>query len=512
MTTQLENKLKLVDWGVLKYAQALSRQQELVSELQNGCGQDTLVLVEHPPVVTLGKRGNQFDLRVAESFFQAQEVDLHSIDRGGQATAHEPGLLVVYPIVELQKKDLHWYVQTFLGSVAAVLKEYGLKAEFKPGEPGLWVNGSKIVSFGVAVKKWVVSHGIALNVNNDLATFDLIIPCGKPAEKVTSMAQELGRPIDMAELKSRIAEKFCSEFSYQLDTGQGRPSWLKITAPPVSVINRMEELLRKHQLGTVCESAQCPNLGECFARGTATFMILGDKCTRQCRFCAVECQPPEPLDELEPQRVARAAKLLKLAYVVVTSVTRDDLSDGGSNQFARTIQQLRQELPATQVEVLVPDFQGSREALQTVFAARPDMFNHNIETVPRLYNFVRPEAQYERSLLVLHLAADFGLQVKSGLMLGLGETDDEILQTLQDLRQAGCDYLTIGQYLAPSAEHAPVKRYVTPTEFDCWALQAREFGFKEVAAGPLVRSSYQADQLVSAVVQNDTLHKELENG
>ena len=511
MATQLGNRLKLVDWGVLKYDQALSRQQALVSELQNGCGQDTLVLVEHPPVVTLGKRGNQFDLRVAESFFQAQGVDLHYTDRGGQATAHEPGQLVVYPIVELQKKDLHWYVQTFLGSVAAVLEEYGLKAELKPGEPGLWVNGSKIVSFGVAVKKWVVSHGIALNVNNDLATFNLIVPCGKLTEKVTSMAQELGRPIDMAELKSRIAEKFCSEFSYQLDVEQSRPNWLKITAPPVAVITRMEELLRKHQLATVCESAQCPNLGECFARGTATFMILGNKCTRTCRFCAVECLPPEPLDELEPQRVASAAKKLELAYVVITSVTRDDLPDGGSNQFARTIQKLREELPAVQVEVLVPDFKGARDVLKTVFTANPDVFTHNIETVPQLYEKVRPEAEYLRSLAVLQAAAEYGLSVKSGLMLGLGESREEIQQTLQDLRRAGCDYLTIGQYLAPSAEHAPVARYVTPTEFDYWALRARDMGFKGVASGPLVRSSYRADQLISAAAEND-LSKELSHG
>jgi lipoic acid synthetase len=216
----------------------------------------------------------------------------------------------------------------------------------------------------------------------------------------------------------------------------------------------------------------------------------------------------ESLDELEPQRVASAAKKLRLAYVVVTSVTRDDLPDGGSNQFAKTILELRKQLPAVQVEVLIPDFQGSHAALQTVFAAMPDMFNHNIETVPRLYAAVRPEAEYQRSLAVLKAAAEFGLKVKSGMMLGLGETEEEILQTLHDLRQVGCEYLTIGQYLAPSSAHVPVARYVTPTEFDCWALRVRDLGFAEVASGPLVRSSYRADQLISATAEKD-LSKEL---
>jgi lipoic acid synthetase len=276
----------------------------------------------------------------------------------------------------------------------------------------------------------------------------------------------------------------------------------------------MEKRLGRLHLATVCQSAHCPNQGECFQQGTATFMILGTRCTRRCRFCAVEKGAPHTPDEGEPKRVAMAVQQLGLTHAVITSVTRDDLPDGGAGHFAETIQQIRKQCPDVSVEVLVPDFGRNIfraiMGLDTVCATRPDVFNHNIETVPRLYAKVRPFAQYWRSLGVLSYAADMGLMTKSGLMLGFGETENEIKKTLMDLKYAGCMLLTLGQYLAPSKDHAPVARYVPPEEFEMWAEIARGMGFISVASGPLVRSSYRAAQMVDAgqgVFGNDQIRK-----
>jgi lipoyl synthase len=247
----------------------------------------------------------------------------------------------------------------------------------------------------------------------------------------------------------------------------------------------------------VCQSAHCPNLGECFGRGTATFMILGSRCTRRCRFCAVGKGPTEEVDEREPDRVAEAVASLGISHAVVTSVTRDDLPDGGAAQFVRTIEAIRNRCPGVTVEVLVPDFQGSPSAVDMVCDARPDVFNHNLETVERLYPDVRPQAKYQRSLDVLEQAARGGLATKSGIMLGLGETHHETLKTIEDLRQTGCWFLTLGQYLSPSKEHLSVARYVTPEEFKQWEATALSMGFKGVAAGPLVRSSYRAERMIA---------------
>ena len=414
--------LNIVDWGLLDYEQAFDRQSKLLAERLSGQTTDSVILVEHPPVRTLGRRGTNADLRISEEVLQNSGIALHRTDRGGQATAHEPGQLVAYPIIELREKDLHLYVQRLLETVAAVLQQYGLEPTFKKGEPGLWVDEKKIASLGVAVKRWVTSHGVALNVNNSLQVFDSIVPCGHPDQKLTSMEKELGRSLPLAEVQEVFVTKFREIFGYV----DRQPNWLKLPSPKMSAIIQMEKLLGDRRLATVCQSAQCPNLGECFSRGTATFMILGSVCTRQCRFCAVDKGCPVPVDPQEPERVGQAAKKLGLKYVVVTSVTRDDLTDGGAGHFAKTIEAIRQELPSTNIEVLVPDFQGDRESLTTVFRARPEMFNHNIETVPRLYDHVRSQAHYHRSLLVLRAAADFGLAVKSGLMLGLGERPEEI--------------------------------------------------------------------------------------
>lgn len=278
--------------------------------------------------------------------------------------------------------------------------------------------------------------------------------------------------------------------------GSKHPPWLKARVSVSTQSREVHRLLGDLKLGTVCQSACCPNMGECFARGTATFMILGTFCTRNCRFCAVGNGTPDPPDPEEPLRLAKAVKHLNLRYVVVTSVTRDDLNDGGAGQFAKTIEAIRGKCPGTQVEILTPDFRGKLKPLKRVCRARPDMFNHNIETVPRLYDSVRSQAIFDRSLQVLAYAAEKGLKVKSGMMLGLGERPDEVASCLKSLLQTGCRYLTLGQYLAPSNTHVPVARYVQPHEFDQWAVKARAMGFDEVAAGPLIRSSYRAEEMV----------------
>ena len=283
--------------------------------------------------------------------------------------------------------------------------------------------------------------------------------------------------------------------------GKGRPlrkpPWLKRRLPAGTSSRKIPDLLRRGGLHTVCEEALCPNQGECFSRGTATFLILGDRCTRDCRFCSVAHGPSGPPDPEEPARVADAVREMELHYVVITSVTRDDLADGGAGLFARTIREIRERNPETLVEVLIPDFQGDEHALHKVLEARPDVLNHNLETMPRLYPSVRPEAVYRRSLDLLERvgAYDSTIPTKSGLMLGLGESDEELRETLKDLLETGCHILTMGQYLRPSKNHLRVERFVPPEEFDSWRETALYMGFSEVASGPFVRSSYHAKEL-----------------
>ncbi len=275
-----------------------------------------------------------------------------------------------------------------------------------------------------------------------------------------------------------------------------KPSWIRVRTPANPRVGHLKEILRAHNLHTVCEEASCPNLGECFSHGTATFMIMGDICTRRCPFCDVAHGRPDALDQHEPANLAKTVKAMDLKYVVVTSVDRDDLRDGGAGHFVDCIHALRQQSPQTTIEVLVPDFRGREtEALAIMSKQPPDIFNHNLETVPRLYRQARPGASYTGSL---ELIRDFrnicpNVPAKSGLMLGLGETEEEILSVLADLRKHDCERLTLGQYLQPSKHHLPVARYIEPAAFDALAITARQMGFTHVASGPLVRSSYHAD-------------------
>ncbi|MHB8983819.1 MAG: lipoyl synthase [Carboxydocellales bacterium] len=258
----------------------------------------------------------------------------------------------------------------------------------------------------------------------------------------------------------------------------------------------MEALLRRAELYTVCEGAMCPNMGECFSRGTATFMILGKICTRNCRFCAVNKGRPESLKPSEPFKVGEAVVNLGLKHVVITSVTRDDLADGGARHFALTIKEVHNLSPETSVEVLIPDFLGSREALCLVTEARPEIIGHNIETVPRLYSRVRPQANYLRSLELLNRVKhlDPGISTKSGIMLGLGESEAEVMEVLKDLRQVGCNFITLGQYLQPTKQHLPVLEFITPEAFEKYGRWAGEMGFSHVVSTPLARSSYHAEE------------------
>jgi lipoic acid synthetase len=273
-----------------------------------------------------------------------------------------------------------------------------------------------------------------------------------------------------------------------------KPEWLKMKAPDEAVLNKMENMLKELSLHTVCESANCPNIGKCFRHRTATFMVMGSTCTRNCRFCAVNKGLPEKLDPEEPQNVALASKKLGLKHTVITSVTRDDLEDGGASHFVEIIKAMRRENPESTVELLIPDLKGNWSALKKIIDAKPDILNHNIETVEPLYKKVRPMAIYSRSIELLKQVKIFDKDVytKCGIMLGLGETEQQVLKVMDDLLEVGCDILTIGQYLRPSKNHLPVFEYITPQKFEKYKKIAIEKGFKFVASGPYVRSSYKA--------------------
>lgn len=282
--------------------------------------------------------------------------------------------------------------------------------------------------------------------------------------------------------------------------GRQKPDWLKVRLPTSKVYGEVRKLITDYELHTVCESAACPNRGECWSRSTATFMILGNICTRSCGFCNVITGKPTELDLDEPRRVAEAVEILKLKYAVITSVNRDELKDGGASVWAETIRCVRERNPETKIEVLIPDFCSNWDALQVVIDARPDVLNHNTETVPRLYLPVRPQGNFDRSLELLKISKEKGMVTKSGIMLGLGETKEEVIEVLKAWREVNVDLVTLGQYMQPTERHLPVARWVTPAEFDEYREIGMEMGFTNVFSGPLVRSSYHADEQAQDVV------------
>ena len=384
-------------------------------------------------------------------------------------------------------------------------------------------------------------HGFALNLHPDMDYFGMMNPCGITDREVTSLSELAGRRVSLEEAVETLIPHFTAVFGYEeSDTrmaafvrGQGRetsfevdrlleagtfspekrsaepvlingrlpdepprPKWMKVTARLDGDYLELKKMMRGLELHTVCEEANCPNIFECFGMGTATLMILGDKCTRACSFCNVTTGKPTEYDVFEPSRAAEAIEKMGLKHAVITSVNRDDLDDGGAEIFARTITESRRRSPGTDIEVLIPDFKGDRDALQTVMDAVPEVLNHNTETVLRLQRDIRTSANYGRSLALLWRAKQMnpdGL-TKSGLIVGMAETKEEVLATLADMRAVGIDIITIGQYLRPTARHRPIHRYVHPDEFAEYAEYARRIGFSQVASGPLVRSSYHADK------------------
>ena len=502
--------------GLMGYGQAYHLQKELLRQRANNEIADVLLLLEHPPTITIGQSGKLENILASRAQLAKEGVSLFFIDRGGDVTYHGPGQLVAYPIIDLRGrgKDLHQYVHDLEEIIIRTLSDFGINACRDKNHAGVWVKDEEIAAIGLRVKRWITMHGLALNVNTNLEHFALINPCGFSDRKATSMARLLCQDISMEAVTERLLAHFSQVFDAHLEWGSDTleelsarrrlPFWLGQKPADPEITSTMERLLHGLSLHTICESAHCPNIGECFSQKTATFLILGDICTRHCAFCAVKRGHPLPVDEREPQHLLEATEKLDLGYIVITSVTRDDLLDGGASHFVKVIDMLHQNRDDAIVEVLIPDFGGSVEALKAVVDAHPEVVNHNIETVPRLYPEVRPEADYSRSLELLSMVKNLNPDIvtKSGLMLGLGETKEEVVKVMEDLRGVNCDLLTIGQYLQPSSEHHPVARFISPEEFSQYRDIGRDMGFVEVASAPLTRSSFKASELYAKVKDN----------
>src|SRR5260364_26468 len=484
---------------------------------------DQLWLLEHPPVYTLGQAGDP-----AHLLDKNTGIDLIRTDRGGQITFHGPGQVIAYLLLDLRRRRLmaRELVRRIEQAVIETLAAYNLSVCRKPGAPGLYIDdtlsgrgyhGAKIAALGLKIRRGCCYHGVSLNVNMDLRPFDSIHPCGDAGLRTVDMAS-LGVLADWSEAASLLASRLQSHHAAAYDARikqkaqektaripikiipaetLKKPDWIRVKAASGhSRFYEIKRILRAHQLHTVCEEASCPNIGECFGKGTATFMIMGDKCTRRCPFCDVGHGRPDPLDANEPDNLARTIAALKLEYVVITSVDRDDLLDGGAAHFVACIERVRALSPSTKIEILTPDFRGRLDrALSILNAAPPDVINHNLETVPRLYKAARPGAHYLHSLNLLKAFKDAHPEIptKSGLMVGLGEEAHEILDVMSDLRDHHVDMLTIGQYLQPSAHHLPVRAYIHPDQFKTCEDAAYRMGFTHAAVGAMVRSSYHAD-------------------
>jgi len=546
-----------VRWlGRVRYADAHALQRALWARGDD----DYLLLLEHPHVFTLGVRADPAHLLIEPASVGAEVV---RTDRGGDVTYHGPGQLVGYPILTLVDSacgmaDTPAYVHSLEQVVIDALGDLGLNGAGRlAGYPGVWVDPDgprprKICAVGVRLSRGRSMHGFALNVDPDLDMFAHIIPCGITEYGVTSLAAEgiavsvhdavnavvrrasgrwggpLGAWTERADVAWRVQPNELSPFTRGEGSGapvasgrllgrlaeagvdstearaldERKPSWLRVRANLGPEYRDLKRTMRSLQLVTVCEEAGCPNIFECWADGTATFMINGERCTRACGFCLVDTRHPLAIDPDEPARVAEAVERLRLDHAVVTAVARDDLADGGAAGFAETIRAIRERCPCAAVEVLIPDCKGDAENLQLIFDARPDVLNHNLETVARLQRAVRPSAGYARSLAVLARAKDAGLTTKSGLILGMGETDEEVAAALADLRSVGVDIVTLGQYLRPTSHHLPVARWVPPTTFDALREIGEGLGFAHVEASPLTRSSYHAKRAAAGSLRS----------
>lgn len=534
--------------GRLPYAEAWDLQRGIhEGRVRGRTPDDYLLLLEHPPVFTIGRNGDSSNLLVGMQGAAEAEAEVHHIDRGGDITFHGPGQLVGYPIIELDNpKQIVPYVRKVEEVLIRTIAEFGVEGWREEGLTGVWTEKGKIAAIGIRVSRRVTMHGFSLNLHPDMGFFGMMNPCGITDREVTNLADIVGRKVSLEEAVEALIPHFIEVFGYELHEsqasafvrGQGRessfevdrlldagtfdavkrteepilingrlpgeparPDWMKVTAKMDSDYLELKKLMRGLDLNTVCEEANCPNIYECWGMGTATLMILGDKCTRACSFCNVTTGKPTEFDVLEPFRAAEAIQTMNLKHAVITSVNRDDLSDGGAGIFAQTISESRRRSPATEIEVLIPDFKGDREALRIVMDARPEVLNHNTETVMRLQRDIRTSANYGRSLALLWRAKQMypeGL-TKSGLIVGMGETREEVLATLADMRAVGIDIITIGQYLRPTSRHRPIHRYVHPDEFAEYKTYGEGMGIPHVESGPLVRSSYHAKESREAV-------------
>ena len=504
--------LRICDCGLADYRDVLQLQHRLLEKRREDKIPDTVLITEHPAVITLGARQNANKLKAGRTTLTEKHIDIVDIRRGGGATAHNPGQLVFYPILHLQQLGLgiSEYIRELEELGAELLEQLGISSQRRKGFPGLWVGDKKIASIGVRVSKFVTYHGMAINIQNDLSIFDYIIPCGIDSVEMTSVLKETSKKHSMNQVKQKLSDLLTKHFSREdicssqliRNTTQARklPAWLKRPLPASENYNRTANVLSSLGLETICANANCPNRGECWARGTATVLILGNICTRNCKFCSVAKGRPGPPEPTEPARVAEMTEQMGLKYLVITSVDRDDLPDGGAGHFRDCINETKRLCPKIKFEILTSDFRNCQAlAIKILADALPFVFAHNVETVPSLYPIARAGGDYQLSLNLLKMAKENynNTQTKSSIMLGLGESDAEVEQVLKDLRNAGCDRITIGQYLKPSKNSLEVVEYIPPAKFDQWRQKAIELGFIWVMSSPFARSSYFAEQEIT---------------
>jgi lipoic acid synthetase len=523
--------------GRISFAEANDFQRALLQS-----SDDYILVFEHPPTYTRGIRTMEEHFLVPPESLNAVVIDA---DRGGDVTYHAPGQVVAWAIVTVADDPSagKTHVTRLEDAVIATVRHFDRQGRLGrvdrlEGYPGVWadVDGApaKIAAVGVRTERNErglrrTLHGVALNVDIDMAGFTAIVPCGI-ADKPVSSLTSLGLDVTSLEVDERLGVELedrlggganvarvdrspattsaerpllrrLRKAGVDPDAGvplrSRKPEWLRIEAHMGEEYQSLRTLTEDLRLVTVCEEAGCPNIFECWSAGTATFMVNGERCTRACGFCLIDTRKPFALDPTEPQRVAEAVVRLKLAHAVITCVARDDLADGGAGAIAATVRAIRERAPDTNVEVLTSDLKGDAASLQLIIDARPDVLNHNVETVARLQRAVRPSAGYLRSLTVLARSVQAGLTTKSGLMVGLGESADEVEEVLADMAAVGVSIATIGQYLRPTADHLPVARWWEPGEFDDLAERGRRLGLKHVQSSPLTRSSYHAREALS---------------
>lgn len=537
-----------VRWlGNLPYSEALILQKGLKESVAGEHNPyDYLLLLEHNNVITIGRTGDTNNLLLDSEELEKKGIEFFETDRGGDVTFHGKGQLIGYPIMRLQDpKKVIPFVRSLEQTIIKTLGSFDIEAFSKEDDTGVWTSEGKIASIGVKVSKWTTYHGFALNIFDKLEGFDFINPCGNQEEKIASV-HTFNTEISFDDVVNKITETFTTEFGYEdvgiqmsqftptqlkkqkkheidemLDKGvfqknnnlvpitikgllpnePERPEWMKVKANLGKDYRDLKNLISEKKLNTVCEEASCPNIYECWSMGTATFMIMGDTCTRACGFCDVNTGKPNDLDELEPLRVAESVLTMGLTHAVITSVNRDDLLDGGSQFFAQTINEVKRLNPSTSVEVLIPDFKGDKGAIDNIIEASPEVLNHNLETVPRLQREIRTAASYGRSLSLLQYAKESAFlgKTKTGLIVGMGEEFEEVIAVLEDLSQINVDIVTIGQYLRPTAKHRPIHRYVDKEEFIKYKSIGESFGIPHIESGPLVRSSYHAKDSFASV-------------